>query len=294
MLIGLKLDIGFAQDPEYRELYGEREILPFLRELGVEAVETPTGPQTDMALLKDHVWQCIDGGMKVSLHPYSEDTICNAAFFAPTGRNPCRQMHEQFFSLAAEIAQRQGYKAVVNLHGAAGSDVKARPYLLSQSIEFFTWAGDWCRRNAPNVVVTTELQVSPGPEEKRARIGDTFQELLKVARTAEVRICWDFGHFQLNTGEGLLFPPFEAIDLIAHVHCHDINGDDHRPLLYGGVPWQEFLNLLFAHSYDGRVILEVPPHQFLKAGGIDSLIKSVSALQAFLTDLRTGTDDPED
>ena len=41
MLIGLKLDIGFERDETCRRLYGEREILPFLKELGIEAVETP-------------------------------------------------------------------------------------------------------------------------------------------------------------------------------------------------------------------------------------------------------------
>ena len=96
MLIGLKLDIGFERDETCRRLYGEREILPFLRELGIGAVETPVGPQTQPEVLKEHIRRCVDAGMKVSLHPYSEASIFNPAHFSPEPDNPCRELHERF------------------------------------------------------------------------------------------------------------------------------------------------------------------------------------------------------
>lgn len=48
MRIGARLDLGFPADPAYRELFGERDALAFLREFGIEAVETPLGPDADL------------------------------------------------------------------------------------------------------------------------------------------------------------------------------------------------------------------------------------------------------
>jgi sugar phosphate isomerase/epimerase len=284
MLIGLKLDMGFERDETCRWLYGEREILPFLQELGIEAVETPVGLQTQPEVLKEHIRRCVDAGMKVSLHPYSEASIFNPAYFSPEPDNSCRELHERFFSFAAEAARLQQHSSVVNLHGAAGTAADSRQDLVDQSVAFFTWAGEWCRRNAPEVCVMVELQISPSASELRQRIGDTYPELLEVATRSQVGVCWDFGHAYWNTYRygRPLYPPDALIRHIRHVHCHDAHSEDHQPLVYGAVPWQDFLGLLMNHGYDGRIILEVPPSEFLKAGGISSLADSVRALREWI------------
>jgi sugar phosphate isomerase/epimerase len=295
MLIGLKLDIGFAQDEACRKLYGQRDILAFLRELGFDAVETPVGPQTRPEELRDHIARCLGAGLKVSLHPYSEGTIFNPAHFAPgknqgpqTGSiglgdlNPCRQLHERFLALAAEAARRAQYPTIVNIHGAAGTDSDPRRHLLDQSIAFFTWAAGWCRDHAPEVGVTIELQIGPDADEPRQRIGDRYEELLEVASDSGVGVCWDFGHAWWNTRRygWPLYPPKALLPHICHVHCHDVSGgEDHQPLVYGTVPWRDLLRLLHDHGFDDRVILEVPPDQFLKAGGLRSLTDSAAALK---------------
>ena len=282
MLIGLKLDIGFAQAEVCRRLYRDRDILGFLRELGFDAVETPVGPETQTDELRDHIARCVGAGLKVSLHPYSEGTIFNPQYFSSDKDNLCRALHERFLSLAAEAARLQQYPTVVNIHGAAGTDKDARRYLVGQSIAFFTWAGQWCRRNAPEVGVTVELQISPNADEPRQRVGDTYEELLEIAERSGVGACWDFGHAYWNTRryDWPLYPPEALLPHIHHVHCHDVfGGEDHQPLVYGAVPWRHFLQLLCAHGFDGRVILEVPPTEFPKAGGLQSLIDSAQALQ---------------
>jgi sugar phosphate isomerase/epimerase len=281
MLIGLKLDIGFAQDQTYRRLYGSRDILPFLKELGIGAVETPVGPETDSHRLREHIACCTGAGLKISLHPYSEASIFNPLYFSSDADNPCRELHERFLSLAAEAARMQQFPAVVNIHGAAGGSDDARAHLLSQSIAFFTWAGQWCRDNAPQVNVTVELQISPDPGEPRQRIGDTYAELLEVAKQSNVGVCWDFGHAYWNTRRygWPITPPEALLKRIVHVHCHDALNEDHQPLVHNTVPWREFIKLLCEHGFDGRVILEVPPDSFLRAGGIQSLIDSAKALK---------------
>jgi sugar phosphate isomerase/epimerase len=287
MLIGLKLDIGFAHDQVYRRLYGDRDILAFLKELGIEAVETPVGPETEPHRLREHISLCTGAGLRVSLHPYSEASIFNPLYFLPDADNPCRELHERFLSLAAEAARMQQAQAVVNIHGAAGGSDDAREHLLSQSVAFFAWAGRWCRDNAPQVHVTAELQISPDPDEPRQRIGDTYEELLHIATQSNVGICWDFGHAYWNTRRFArpLQPPEALLERITHVHCHDAHTEDHQALVHGAVPWRDFLRLLREHGFDGRVILEVPPDQFLRAGGLQSLIDSATALTRCCQDI---------
>ncbi|MCX5646893.1 MAG: sugar phosphate isomerase/epimerase [Phycisphaerae bacterium] len=282
MLIGLKLDVGFSQDEVCRQLYGDRDILAFLTEQGFDAVETPVGPQTQPDELREHVARCVGAGLKVSLHPYSEGSIFNALYFSPDEDNPCRRLHERFLSFAAEAARMQQYPTIVNIHGAAGTDKDPRPFLVERSIAFFTWAGRWCRENAPQVGVTVELQMSPNTDEPRQRIGDQYEELAEIAQASGVGVCWDFGHAYWNTRHYRrpLVPPEALLPRIRHVHCHDVRGDeDHQPLVYGAVPWRDFLKLLSDHGFDGRVIFEVPPTEFPKAGGLQSLIDSAQALR---------------
>ncbi len=281
MLIGLKFDVGFSQNEVYRRLFGEREILPFLRQLGVEVVETPVGPETETTVLQDHIARCVDAGLKVTLHPYSEGTIFNPVFFSLEEENRCRALHERFFLLAAEAARRQQFPTVVNVHAAAGICADPRQYLLDQSISFFTWAHDWCRDNVPQVSVAVELQISPGADEPRQRIGDTYEELLEVSIASDAMACWDFGHAYWNSRRygWPLQPPQALIPRIGHVHCHDVCGEDHQPLVYNTVPWKDFLKLLILNDFDGRIILEVPPSEFLHAGGIDTLSTSLQSLR---------------
>jgi sugar phosphate isomerase/epimerase len=282
MLIGLKLDIGFSQDQTCRHLYGDRDILAFLRELGFDAVETPVGPETQTHELREHIARCVGAGLKVSLHPYSEGSIFNPLYFSSDEDNPCRRLHERFFPLAAEAALLQQYPTIVNIHGAAGTDKDPRQFLIDQSIAFFTWAGQWCRQNAPEVGVTVELQMSPNVDEPRQRIGDKYEELLEILQRSGVVVCWDFGHGYWNTRryDWPLCPPDALLPHIRHVHCHDVYGsEDHQPLVYGAVPWRDFLKLLSGHGFNGRVILEVTSSEFVKAGGLQSLIDSAQALR---------------
>jgi len=283
MLIGLKFDVGFSRDEVYRQLYGDREILPFLRELGVEVVETPVGPETETPELQDHIARCVDAGLKVTLHPYSEGSVFNPAFFSPEQENPCRSLHERFFLLAAEAARRQQLPTVVNIHAAAGTSADPRRHLLDRSIAFFLWARDWCRRNVPEVAVAVELQISPSADEPRQRIGDRYEELLEVSIASDAMACWDFGHAYWNARRygRPLYPPQALILRIGHVHCHDVHGDDHQPLIYNAVPWRDFLKLLICNHFDGRIILEVPPSEFLRAGGIHTLTTSLQSLRTW-------------
>ena len=281
-IVGLKLDIGFSTQESYHQLYGIRKIPEYLAELGFTVIETPIGLEIEREALMEHVICCLNAGLKASLHAYSENTTSNPAFFSPEENNLCRLLHQRLLSLAAELSCLQQSPTVVTIHPAAGSLENSRRDLVDRSVSFFSWAHEWCCQNAPEVRLVAELQISPDPQEPIQRIGDTYDELLEVVTRSQIRACWDFGHAFLNERRyGVqLYPPEGFLPRVGHVHCHDVYSDDHHPLVYNAVPWKKFIRLLINSGFDDSVILEVPPSNFLSAGGIQSLIQSLKALEA--------------
>jgi sugar phosphate isomerase/epimerase len=278
--IGLKIDYKFDEDPYYKKLYGERNILDFLYKLGIRALETPVGPEMDKEGLAEHIKLCTKVGFNLSFHPHSEAREANPTHFSLETGNRCRIFHEAIFRLTDHATRLQQFETVVNIHPAAGHIKFDRDELLEKSVEFFNWAIDWCRANTPQVTPVAELQIRPNREEDIRRLGDNYGELLHIARHTDVGICWDFGHAYMNTKRfgDPLYPPDELIPHITHVHCHDAKDEDHQPLEYGNVPWKHFLAILLGVGFDGSIILEITPQQFLSANGLNSLIGSVNSI----------------
>ncbi len=282
MDIGIKLDMGFSENESCRRLFGAHDPLSFLWNLGVRAVETAIDTGADFEALDRYIRMCTGAGFRVSLHPYTERAPGNAARFSRDGGR-CRQFHTKVFAAAEEAAERQGRTAVVNVHGAAAPVEDDRDVLLIESIRFFTWAREWCGENAPHVRVTAELQFRPYSDETIQRIGDRYGELLDLVTRAEVDACWDLGHAAKNAERFDLpiEPPAELLPRIVHIHCHDVKDTDHHPLVFGRVPWDRLLASVIERGFDKTVILEVPPENFIRAGGLEALTESIDKLAAF-------------
>jgi sugar phosphate isomerase/epimerase len=77
-----------------------------------------------------------------------------------------------------------------------------------------------------------------------------------------------------------LDPPDELWPRIVHIHCHDVNEIDHHPLVFDRVPWESMLARALDRGFDGTVVLEVPPENFLAAGGLSALVQSVDKIKA--------------
>jgi sugar phosphate isomerase/epimerase len=282
MLIGAKLDLGFHDNESYRRLFGHENIFELFAKLGVRALETAVGPETDFAALSDHTHLCAAAGYRVSFHPYTELTPFNPAYFThANGRG--RHFHTRVFLAAEEAAERQGRPAIVNIHGAAAPLGGDRAALLDESIRFFTWAREWCTENAPHVIPVSELQFQPFAGETVQRVGDRYGELMEIVTRAEVGACLDIGHAFMNAERfGYpVDPPADLLQKIVHIHCHDAREIDHFPLVFERVPWRRLLSSAVEAGFDGSVILEVPPENFLKAGGLDTLVQSIEKLKAF-------------
>ena len=259
MFIGVKLDIGFSENPLYHRLYGAREVLDYLRDLGFTAVETPIGLETEHEALRSHIARCYEAGFQVSLHPYCEGTACDTTFFSMELDNPCRKHHERFLSFTAEISRIQPFPTIVNIHPGSGVSSMTRRNLVDRSISFLSWAREWCSKNAPGIQIVAELQIGPDPGEPIQRMGDTYDELLEIVTRSAVPACWDFGHAYLNARRfGMpLLPPEELLHRIGHVHCHDVCQGDHCPLIYDTLPWRDFIRLLVQRDYDNTIIMIV-------------------------------------
>lgn len=280
MRLGAKLDVGFSTQEVYRQLFAAADALELFRQLGFTAIETPVGVETEATALWEHVERCHAAGFRVSLHPYSEGTPANVAWFTPEPENPCRQLHEQFLTVAARIAELQGGPTVVNVHPAAAVGVP-RDVQLSASLAFFSWCRQWCDARQPAVRVVAELQIAPNTDETMLRIGDHYAELLEIARHSGVGLTWDVGHAVLNhlRFETGLWPPGEFLLQVAHIHCHDVDQSDHQPLLFDTVPWREYLARAVSAGFDGTVILEIPPQHYVSAGGLSALLESAARLR---------------
>jgi sugar phosphate isomerase/epimerase len=281
MTIGVKLDIGFHRSESCRKLFGNRNVLDRISALGARAVETAVDVGTDFSALAAHIRMCTKAGIRVSLHPYTEGTPCNPAHFSKLDPY-CRQFHTRVFMAAEEAAVRQGRKAVVNVHGAAGVNGSDRRTLVDESIRFFTWSREWCAENAPQVTVVAELQFRPHANEPIQRIGDNYEELIELVERTRVDACLDLGHAYMNASRfGVpLEPPAELLKRVVHVHCHDADEIDHRPLVHDRVPCERVLRSAIEHGFDGTVVLEVPPEIYVESGGFDTFVQSIEKLKA--------------
>lgn len=284
MKIGIKLDYNYRQREDYRELYGPGPVIDTLQAAGVQAVETAAWPETKDPEILSYVRECIEAGFRVSIHPYTEGSKFNPAFFIDKEENPAREFHIRIFKIAMLAAALQKVKVVVNVHPAADAGPHSRGFLLHQSVEFFAWAREWCSENAPGVEPVAELQIAPERGAPMKRIGDRFDELEQVVDRSGVRATWDFGHAVLNHLRfGTPRMPSETLlPRIVHVHCHDVTDQDHQPLQDGQVPWSQFLTQLRGAGFDGTVILEIPPRNFLTDGGREAFERTVQMVQEFV------------
>lgn len=281
MRIGLKLELDFAERESYHRLLGGRAVPDRLAGLGVEAAELPVGPASDLEYAAQQAELCRRAGLRLSFHPYTEMDEANPTHFDGP-RSTAAIVHERFLLLAAALSNKQG-ATVVNIHPAAAvtSDPETRDLLVERSAAFFSWAKRWCDENAPLVHPVAELQVAPDPGEKLVRIGDNPAELARIAKLSGVGVCWDVGHAEWNHRRfGMSRDPGPLWNQIAHVHCHDVNSGDHRPLRNGDAHWRRFLQRLMGTGYQGTVVIEVTAATFVEAGGLDALIESLAAVRS--------------
>lgn len=275
MHVGMKLESDFLTSATYRRLFHGR---PFhhLERGGLEFIEFPIRADFNETHYRGFALGTIQHGMKVSLHPYPEG-IFNPAAFEDHEDNPCRKFAIRCLRFGDEIAREQEDPLVMTFHAASSARTaglpwakEGRDFYFRRSRAFFEWLSVFIRENDLQVKPMAELQLTPRPDQPFLRVGDTYDELLALLADLEgVEICWDMGHGIMNGMRiGLSPDPPEAfVRKVGHVHLHDIHrGRDHHPLLYGHVPYRNYLRRLKGAGFSGKINLELTASGIYHAG----------------------------
>ncbi len=257
---------GFNMHPKWLGDGKAEDFLFPLREVGLRVLEfTLNLSSPDWPEMSSLIEECHRLGFGLTFHaPYKGPF--NSAGFSGEEKDEVKRLYRPAIEYAARMAEEAGPTTLV-VHGAKGNG--PREELHHDTRAFLAWIVEEFPRLCPSI----ELLVR---EEKANKIGDNKAELVEIVSglgSPEVGICWDLGHDARN---GSLPTPPGFIASVRHVHLHDISpdGDDHSPLIFGSVPYEEHLRQLVRASYKGAVILEVNGYlvsRFAAAQGIPPL-----------------------
>jgi sugar phosphate isomerase/epimerase len=247
-----KPQLGLNMHPKWLGDGTAEDFLLPLKEIGLGVLEftlnlaSPDWPEMRSLTEEGHRL-----GFNLTFHaPYKGPH--NPAGFFGAKRNEVKRLYRPAIEYAARIAEETGATTLV-VHGAKGNS--PREELRRDTRAFLGWIVEEFANLRPCI----ELLVK---EEQANKIGDNKVELAEMVSSLgapKVGICWDLGHDARN-GSVAALPGFVAS--VRHVHLHDISpeGEDHGPLVFGSVPYQERLRQLVRAGYKGAVILEVNGH----------------------------------
>jgi sugar phosphate isomerase/epimerase len=268
--------LGLNMHPNWLVGRSAEDFLFPLREVGLNVLEFALNPSSpDWSEMRSLIEACHRLGFRITFHaPFKAPY--NPAGFSGAKRDEVERLYRPALAYAARIAAEAGSTPLV-VHGAKGHG--PREELRRDTRAFLAWIGEEFANLRPCI----ELLVR---EEKANKIGDNKAELVEIVSSLDsprIGICWDLGHDARN---GSVAAPPGFIASVRHVHLHDIapDGTDHSPLIFGNVPYEEYLRQLIRTGYEGAAILEVNGYLVAKFAAV----KGVSALQILQDNLSLG------
>ncbi len=245
------MDFGFGLHPKWLGNGAREEFLAPLKAAGMSVLEFTLHPNTDeWESMKALAEECVCVGYRCHFHaPYqSPFTI---AGFSTTQRNAIQRMYAPALELAERLAGEQRYDPALVIHGATAEAPRAE--LRRDTEAFLTWVLTETKHSR---LVLENLPHKP----PFTRAGESRDEVLDVVHEMNhprLAICWDLGHDYLLGYTEL--PSDDFLRAVRHVHIHDINAahEDHFPLIFGNVPWQDDLRALARVGFDGAVVMEI-------------------------------------
>jgi len=203
----------------------------------------------DWAETQALIEECRRLGFQLTFHaPFKRPY--NPAGFSGPGREHLEALYGPSIDYAARIAADAARPVPLVVHGAKGA--RPRGQLRRDTVAFLTWVLE----RAPGLQPVLEVL---SRDADVAKVGDNKAELLDVIAAvgpSQVGICWDLGHDVRNGSQA---PPAGFVARVKHVHVHDITpaGKDHGPLIFGNVPYVDYLRQLGRVGFRGVIILEV-------------------------------------
>lgn len=282
-VLGIKLEADFYHHPGWQKVFsGIDNPLQEIANLGLKTVEFSLEPgfkEEEMQFLLD---RCLKSGLKMNLHPYTNGEH-NPACFKDEEGNVARETGCHFLEISHRASRIQGKRTVLILHGASTAEIQdsslgreEKRFFQERSNRFFKWLERYADEKKLNVLIVSELQIAPSPEEHFSRIGDSYAEVLKTVEGTKIGLCWDTGHaYFSHLRKGIpLIPPEDFIKRVRHVHLHDVRaGEDHQPLSAGTIPLPKYLALLRRFNFCGDITLEFSPQAIASVGRFEEVMR---------------------
>jgi sugar phosphate isomerase/epimerase len=277
------MEADFYEHPGWQKVFsGIDDPLQKIAGLGLKTVEFSLKPgfkEKEMQFLLD---RCLKHGLGMNLHPYTGGEH-NPACFEDKSGNVARETGRCFLEIAHRAGRIQGRRTGLILHGASTADIQELPrlrkeksFFLKRTNHFFKWLEAYAQEKELKVLIVSELQLTPSPEEDFFRIGDSYREVLESIGGTELGLCWDTGHaYFTHLRKGLsLLPPEGFVRKVRHVHLHDVRaGEDHQPLSAGTIPLRKYLMLLRQFKFSGDITLEFSPRAIASYGSFEEVIE---------------------
>ncbi len=245
------MQLGFGLHPKWLANTTREEFLAPFKAAGMSVLEFTLHPNTDewdaMQALAE---ECVRAGYRCHFHaPYNKPF--DPAGFAGGRRAEIQRLYAPALELVERLAEEQHSDPALVIHGATADAPRAE--LRRDTEQFLAWVLSETRHARPMF----EILAHKPP---LTRTGESRDEVLDVVRglsAPRLGICWDLGHDYLLGYAELPSPDF--LRAVRHVHIHDTNSarEDHFPLVYGNVPWQNDLSALVRVGFEGAVIMEI-------------------------------------
>lgn len=246
----MTIELGFALHPKWVERQGREAFLAPFKSNGMKVLEFTLHPVGDeWESMRTLAEECVQSEYRCHFHAPYQDPF-NSDGFASSRRDELMRLYETPLAFAERMGTLGDYSPALVIHGAHGtSSLERLRQDTCQFLAFVIGRTERCR---------LMLEILP-PKSGYIRLGESYEAVTDVVREINdprLNICWDFGHSYL---QNLGTPPNDFLRATRHVHIHDINAlrEDHFPLVYGNVPWQEDLRALMRVGFDGAVVMEI-------------------------------------
>jgi len=253
------LNVAFNIYPQWVATVGLGNFLQPLQQAGLNALEFELDSnlpewQASQALMED----CADLGLRLVFHgPYRFPLRLEG--FRNERRQEVIEQVRPLYRIAQQWAERQGEFTTVVVHGGVSSGTREAD-LLEDTCQYLGWGLEEFSQ------IYFAFENGNPARQGQTKIGDSRQKVLEVVETLNhprLGICWDMGHDYLaGTRTG---PTAEWLALLRHVHIHDVDeeGKDHYPLIFGRVPWDDWLHSIRGVDQPVCITLEVKGGQLM-------------------------------
>ena len=273
------IELGFALHPKWVEQSGRENFLAPLKANGMRVLEFTLHPEGgEWEPMRALAEQCVRAGYRCHFHAPYKDPF-NADGFATTRRAELEQLYAMPIEFAEQMARVGNYAPALVIHGAHGKTSLAE--LTDATRAFLAWV--LARTDHSRVM----LEILP-PKPGYVRMGETYEQVINLVREfnhPRLNICWDFGQTVL---QNLGLPPAEFLNATRHIHIHDLNNarEDHFPLIYGNVPWQDDLRALMQSGFEGAVVMEINGYRAASVPNLrERLAESFALMRAVIGNL---------